>query len=338
MKHLLTTVLVFSCLAPSAQADTVSINGAGATFPYPLYSKWFSEFKKVDPSAEINYQSIGSGGGIRQLLEHTIDFGASDAPMKDVDLAKAKPPISHFPTVLGAVVLTYNVPGAPTGLKLSSETIAELFLGKIEKWNDPKLAALNPDAKLPDLPVMIVHRSDGSGTTAVFTDYLSKAHAGWKDRVGAGTAIKWPTGLGAKGNEGVTGLVKNSPGALGYVELLYAEQNHLPVAQVKNADGQFVKPEPKSITAAAQGALKTMPKDFRVSITDAKGKDAYPISSFTYLLVYKKMPKAKGEKLRKFLEWALTDGQKLAGAMYYAPLPASLVPRVKAQIRELVLE
>lgn len=332
----LTALVLSAAFAMLAHANTISLNGAGATFPYPLYSKWFSDFKKSDPTAEINYQSIGSGGGIRQLLEGTIDFGASDAPMKDEDLAKAKAPIYHFPTVLGAVVITYNLAGVTAPLKLSSETIADLFLGKITKWNDPKIAAENAGVTLPNVPVMIVHRSDGSGTTAVFTDYLSKVSPDWKAKAGQGTAIKWPIGLGAKGNEGVTGMVKSSPGAIGYVELLYAEQNKLAFAHVKNAEGVYVKPEPKSITQAANGALKDLPKDFRVSIVNAKGKDAYPISSFTYLLVYKTMPKAKGEKLKKFLSWAYDEGQKQATSMFYAPLPASMLPKVKAQLAELV--
>lgn len=331
-------LLIMIPVASVASADTVSINGAGATFPYPLYSKWFSEFKKSDPEAEINYQSIGSGGGIRQLLENTIDFGATDAPMKDADLAKAKQRIYHFPTVLGAVAVTYNVPGAPADLKFTPDVVADLFLGRITKWNDPRLVALNPGANLPDQYVMIVHRSDGSGTTAVFTDYLSRVSADWKAKVGSATAVKWPVGLGGKGNEGVTGLVKNSPGALGYVELLYAEKNHLAVGRLKNASGNFVKPETKTVTAAAEGAMKSIPQDFRVSIVHASGKDAYPISSFTYLLVYRKMPKTKGAKLKKFLEWSLGEGQKMAASMFYAPLPDALVPRVKAQLKELELK
>jgi phosphate transport system substrate-binding protein len=332
----LAAVLLFLSTVLSAQAaKVVSINGAGATFPYPLYSKWFSEYRKVDPSVEINYQSIGSGGGVRQLLEDTIDFGASDSPMKDEQLAKAKRPIFHFPTVMGAVVLTYNLPGITNEVRLTSELVADLFLGKIYYWNDPKIQAVNPGVKLPDVPVMIVHRSDGSGTTAVFTDYLSKVSPEWKSRVGAGTAVKWPIGLGGKGNEGVTGFVKNSPGALGYVELLYAEKNHLQVALLQNLEGIYVKPEARTISAAAAGSLKDMPKDFRISITNQKGKDSYPIASFTYLLVYSRMSPEKGNKIRDFLTWAVRDGQKMASSLFYAPLPDSLVTKVEARIREL---
>ena len=315
--------------------DTLSITGAGATFPYPLYSKWFSEFHKINPKVEINYQSIGSGGGIRQLLENTIDFGASDAPMKDEQLKKAKIPVLHFPMVLGAVVLTYNLPGISEPIRLTPEVLADLFLGKIYYWNDAKIQTLNPDIKLPDVPVMIVHRSDGSGTTAVFTDYLCKVSEEWKKRVGSGTAVKWPIGLGGKGNEGVTGFVKNSPGALGYVELLYAEKNKLSVALLKNSSGEYVKPEASSITKAAEGALKLIPKDFRVSITNPPGKGAYPISSFTYLLIYQTMTQAKAKSMKAFVSWAYDEGQKLASQMYYAPLPKALLTKTKDQIKEL---
>jgi phosphate transport system substrate-binding protein len=333
---LVMAALLFLCaFAISAKAGPMSINGAGATFPYPIYSKWFSEYRKVDPGVEINYQSIGSGGGIRQLLEKTIDFGASDSPMKDDQLKKASQPIYHFPTVMGAVVLTYNVPGLEAPLRLTPELVADLFLGKIYYWNDPKIAAENPGLKLPDLPIMIVHRSDVSGTTAVFTDYLSKVSPEWKERVGSGPALKWPIGLGGKGNEGVTGFIKQSLGAIGYVELLYAEKNKLSVALLRNAEGAYVKPEAATISAAAASKMKDMPKDFRISITNAPGKDAYPISSFTYLLVYRKTAAGKGGKIREFIRWALHDGQKMAASLYYAPLPTELVERVEAQLKEL---
>jgi len=327
--------LFLSFLVATAQADVVSVNGAGATFPYPLYSKWFSEYRKVDPGVEINYQSIGSGGGVRQLLEKTIDFGASDAPMKDEQLAKARPAIYHFPMVLGAVALTYNLPGVTAEIRLTPELVADLFLGKIFYWNDPKIVAVNPGVALPDVPVMIVHRSDGSGTTAVFTDYLSKISPEWKSRVGAGTAVKWPVGIGGKGNEGVTGFLKHSPGALGFVELLYAEKNHLQVAALGNSAGNYIRPSAASVTEAAAGALKSIPKDFRVSITNSAGKGAYPISSFTYLLVYKKFNPVKAAKVKAFIEWALTHGQKIADSLYYAPLPAELSARARAQLKEI---
>jgi len=325
---------LLSCTA-SSRADVVSVNGAGATFPYPLYSKWFAEYRKVDPGVEINYQSIGSGGGVRQLLEKTIDFGASDSPMKDEQIAKANPHVYHFPTVMGAVVLAYNLPGVTGELKLTPEILADFFLGKLFYWNDPKIAAVNPGLKLPDVPVMIVHRSDGSGTTAVFTDYLSKVSPEWKSRVGAGTAVKWPVGLGGKGNEGVTGFVKNSPGAIGFVELLYAEKNKLQIASLKNAAGNFIRPSAAGVTEAAAGQLRDIPKDFRMSLTNAAGAGSYPIASFTYLLVYKKFTPAKSGKVKAFIEWALTDGQKMASDMFYAPLPKELALRARAQLKEI---
>jgi phosphate transport system substrate-binding protein len=325
------TLLVVAASANAAEA----LNGAGATFPYPLYSKWFSEYRKVDPSVEINYQSIGSGGGIRQLLDKTVDFGASDAPMTDQQLAKSATPILHVPTVLGAVVVTYNLPGITKQLQLTSDVIADAFLGKITQWNDPRIQKLNAGVTLPNTAIMIVHRSDGSGTTAVFTDYLSKVSPEWKQKAGAGTSVKWPSGLGGKGNEGVTGLVKQSPGALAYTELTYAESNGLPTAMIKNKAGAFVAANTKSVTAAAASAVKNMPKDFRVSLTDAEGKEAYPISSFTYLLVYGKMDAAKGAKITQFMNWAIGEGQKMATPLNYAPLPKGLIPAIKARISEV---
>ncbi len=255
--------------------------------------------------------------------------------MKDEQLKKAKQPIYHFPMTMGAVVLTYNLEGLNGEVRLNAEVLAEIFLGKVFYWNDPKLKALNPGMNLPDLPIMVVHRSDGSGTSAVFTDYLSKISPEWKTRVGSGTAVKWPVGLGGKGNEGVTGFVKHSPGALGYVELLYADKNKLPVALLQNSSGEFVKPSPDSITEAANGALKDIPEDFRVSITNSAGKKAYPISSFTYLLVYETMVAEKTERLKRFIDWALLDGQKLASSLSYAPLPEALVKRVRAQLPKI---
>lgn len=320
-------------------ASPTSITGAGATFPYPLYSKWFAEYKKANPSVEINYQSIGSGGGIRQLLDKTVDFGASDAPMTDEQLAKSSIPVLHIPTVLGAVAITYNIPEVKSSLKLTSDVVADIFLGKITQWNDKRIQDLNPGVALPqDTAIMVTHRSDGSGTTAVFTDYLAKVSQEWKEKVGSGTSVKWPTGLGGKGNEGVTGLLKQTPGTIGYVELTYAVSNKLPVAQVKNAAGTFITPSPKTVTAAASGALKTMPADFRVSITQSPGKDAYPISSFTYLLVYQKMAAPKGPALVQFLNWAMADGQKIAEPLDYAPLPKEMIQKVKAKIGEIKSE
>jgi phosphate transport system substrate-binding protein len=330
--------LMAASFSPAAGHAVELINGAGATFPYPLYSKWFSDYQKVDPDAQINYQSIGSGGGIRQFLERTVDFGASDAPMNEEQLGKADTPVVHIPTVLGAVVITYNLPGLQAALKLSPEIVAGLFLGKIKKWNDPRLAKLNPGQSLPDTDVMVAYRSDGSGTTGIFTDYLSKVSAEWKEKVGSGTAVKWPVGLGGKGNEGVSGIVKQTPGSVGYVELIYAKNNQLAFASIKNKSGAFVEPSPKSVSAAAAGAMKTIPADFRVSITNAAGKSAYPISGFTYLLVYKSMPKAKGEHIVKFLRWAIADGQKSAEPLHYAPLPKALVRKVQAQLGEIQLK
>jgi len=321
---------------PQAEAGPILITGAGATFPYPLYSKWFSAFHTANPSIDINYQSIGSGGGIRQLLDRTIDFGASDAPMTDEELAKGAVPIFHIPTTLGAVVITYNLAGVKGTLRLSGPVIANVYLGKITKWDDPAITSLNPGIQFPkNTAILVAYRSDGSGTTAVFSDYLSKVSADWKSQVGHGTSLQWPVGLGGKGNEGVTGLVEQTPGALGYVELAYASANHLPYAEVKNASGQFVSPSPAAVTAAAAGSLKTMPKDFRVSITNAGGKKSYPISSFTYLLVYSSMPGTKGQAFVKFLNWAMADGQKMAEPLTYAPLPKSLTSRIGARIREI---
>jgi phosphate transport system substrate-binding protein len=330
--YLLASLLAIS-LTQGAHAETL-INGAGATFPFPLYSKWFSDYQKEHPDTQINYQSIGSGGGIRQFLEGTIDFGATDAPMTDEQLAKAKTPVLHIPTVLGAVVVTYNLPGIQTPLKLTGAEIGDIFQGKILKWNDPRIVAENPGVNLPDTPVLVVHRSDGSGTSAIFTDYLSKSSPEWKSKVGSGTAVNWPVGLGGKGNEGVTGLVTQTPGAVGYVELIYAVNNKLSFARVKNRAGIYVEASPKSVTAAAAGALKSIPEDFRVSITDAAGKEAYPISSFTYLLVYKKLDE-KTKPLIEFLKWAMTRGQTEAEPLAYAPLPKSLVAKVESKIRSI---
>jgi phosphate transport system substrate-binding protein len=295
-----------------------------------------SEFGKVKPNVKLDYQSIGSGGGIKQLKEQTVDFGASDAPMKDEDLKSAPGEILHVPTVLGAVIITYNLEGVTQPLRFSPEVIADIFLGKIKKWNDPKIVADNPGVTLPSSDITVVHRSDSSGTSAVFTDYLSKVSAEWKEKVGAGTSPSWPTGHGGKGNEGVTGQVKNTPNTLGYVELAYAVQNKLPVAQIKNASGNFITPSIDAVTAAASGSLATTPDDLRVSITNAAGADAYPISSYTYILVYKaQKDAAKGKALVDFLWWGIHDGEGFAKDLQYAPLPADIVKRAEAKINSV---
>jgi phosphate transport system substrate-binding protein len=323
------------CLAAAgARADTVLINGAGATFPFPIYSKWFSDYNKAHPEVQINYQSIGSGGGIKQITEKTVDFGASDAPMSDEELAKA-PGLAHLPTVMGAVVVIYNVPGVTT-LKLTPETLADIFLGKITKWNDAAIAKDNAGTKLPDLAISVAHRSDGSGTSYTFTDYLASAVPAWKAGPGKGKSVSWPAGLGGKGNEGVTGLVKQNEGGIGYVELAYANQNKLPSAELKNASGNWVKPTLEAVSAAAAEAQ--MPDDFRVSIVNQPGKAAWPISTFTYLLVWKDAPDAtKGDALLKFVWWAEHDGQKTAPSLDYAPLPKAVVAKVEAQLKKMTV-
>ena len=334
---LVSRILVGATLAlglqAQAAAEQVLINGAGATFPAPIYTKWFQDYNKENPKVEINYQSIGSGGGIKQLTAKTVDFGASDAPMLDDEIAKAGGPVLHIPTVLGAVAVTYNVPSVKQAIKLDGATLADIFAGKIMKWNDPKIVALNKGVTLPDQQVVVVYRSDSSGTTAVFTEYLAKVSESWKKEVGAGKTVKWPVGLGGKGNEGVTGQVKNTPGSVGYVELTYALSEKMPTAEIKNKAGTFTAPSIKSVSEAATGALKAMPEDMRMSITDADGKGAYPISSFTYLLVYKQTPGAKGTELVKFLNWAMDKGQKAAPALSYAPLPTQMVSKVKEKIK-----
>jgi phosphate transport system substrate-binding protein len=309
--------------APASK--TITINGAGATFPNPIYSKWFSDYNKAHPNIQVNYQSIGSGGGIKQMTAQTVFFGASDMPMTDEQLKAAPGPILHFPTVLGAVVPAYNVANVPP-LKFSGPLLADIFLGKVKKWNDPAIAKVNPSAKLPNLDVTVVHRSDGSGTNFIFCDFLSKVSPVFKQQVGASTSVNWPVGVGGKGNEGVAGLVKQTPGAIGYVELIYALQNDIPFGDVQNADGQFVRASLDSVTAAAAGAAANTPPDFRVSITNAPSKTAYPISSFTWMLFYQN-PKDK-ERARimvDFMKWALTDGQKEAPPLGYAPLPKEVI-------------
>jgi len=332
-KLALAALLTLGFSAASA-ADPLLITGAGATFPFPLYSKWFSEYNKLYPDIRFNYQSIGSGGGIQQFTAGTVEFGASDAPMSDAELAKVLDAV-HIPTVLGAVVVTYNAPF--TGLKLTPAVLADIFLGKITKWSDPAIAKVNPDIKFPDVAITVIRRSDGSGTTYVFTDYLTKISAEWKARAGAGKSVSWPVGLGGKGNEGVTGLIKQTPGSIGYVELAYANQNRLPVTSLQNRDGNFVLPTLESTSAAAAGVV--LPPDFRVSVTDPSGKIAYPIASFTYVLVHKDAKdKAKGEAMVKFLWWAVHAGQAMAIPLDYAPLPRPVVANVEKTIQGLLVQ
>ncbi len=316
-------------------AETITLNGAGATFPYPIYSKWFSEYNKLHPDVQINYQSIGSGGGIRQVINGTVDFGASDGPMTDDQLKEAKFKLFHIPTVLGAVVPAYNVPGISGEIKFTPEALAGIFLGKIQNWNDPAIAKANPGVSLPNQSIIVVHRSDGSGTTYIFTDFLSKVSKDWESTVGKGTAVKWPVGLGGKGNEGVAGQVRQLQGSIGYIELIYALQNKISYGLVQNAAGNFIKASLDGVTEAA-ASVKNMPADFRVSITNAPGKTAYPISSFTWLLIpaQSKDPK-KGKILADFLSWMVSDGQKMTNDLSYAPLPASVVEKVKATIQQV---
>jgi phosphate transport system substrate-binding protein len=315
---------------------TVSLQGAGATFPNPLYQKWLSEYGKLHSNVKIDYQSIGSGGGIKQLKDQTVDFGASDAPMKDEDLKTAPGEILHIPTVLGAVVITYNLRGVGQALRFSPEVLADIFLGKIKKWNDPKIAADNSGVTLPANDITVVHRSDGSGTSAVFTDYLSKVSPEWKEKVGSGTSPNWPIGIGGKGNEGVTGQVKNTPNTIGYIELAYAVQNKLPVAHVKNASGNFIEPSIDAVTAASSASATNTPDDLRVSITNAAGPQAYPISSYTYILVYKNQKDAaKGKVLVDFLWWGIHDGETYAKDLLYSPLPDDIVKRAEAKINSI---
>lgn len=327
-------LLLCLALALPVLAQTTLI-GAGATFPYPMYSKWFSDYNKLHPDVQINYQSIGSGGGIRQVLAGTVDFGATDGPMTDEQLGQAKIKILHIPTVLGAVVPAYNVPGVTGEIKFTPEVLANIFLGKISNWNDPAIAKANPGVNFPNQSIIIIHRSDGSGTTYIFTDYLSKVSSEWANTVKKGTTVSWPLGLGGKGNEGVAGQIRQLQGSIGYVELIYAAQNNIPYGSMKNAAGNFVKASLEGVTEAA-ASVKTMPADFRVSITNAPGKNAYPISSFTWLLIpVQAKDQKKGKILADFVDWMVTDGQKTTAALTYAPLPDSVVEKVKAAIKQI---
>jgi len=311
-----------------------TLNGAGATFPYPIYSKWFNEYNKLHPDIQINYQSIGSGGGIRQVLNGTVDFGATDGPMSDEQLTQAKVKILHIPTVLGAVVPAYNIPGVNAEIKFTPDVLADIFLGKIANWNDAAIAKANQGIKFPDQQIIVVHRSDGSGTTFIFTDYLSKVSKDWASAVGKGVSVSWPRGLGGKGNEGVAGQIRQLPGSIGYIELIYALENKIPYGSVQNQAGNFEKASLEGVTEAAASAK--MPDDFRVSITNASGKTAYPISSFTWLLIPVQAKDAnKGKIISDFLNWMVTDGQKMTTQLSYAPLPQSVVGQVKTAIKQV---
>jgi phosphate transport system substrate-binding protein len=332
--------LLLLCVLPTLPAVAqTTLNGAGATFPYPMYSKWFSEYHKLHSDVQINYQSIGSGGGIRQVTEGTVDLGASDMPMTDAQLAEAKgklkTDILNLPSVLGAVVPAYNIPGVSGEVKFTPDALAGIFLGRITKWNDKAITSVNSGVNFPDKDIIVIHRSDGSGTTYIWTDYLSKVSSDWKSQVGSGTSVKWPIGLGGKGNEGVAGSIRQLQGSIGYVELIYAVQNNIPFGSVKNSAGVFLKASLEGVTAAAASAPK-MPADFRVSITNAPGKDAYPISSFTWLLIPRQSKNAaKGKILADFLNWMVTDGQKMTAALSYASLPDAVVQKEKEAIKQV---
>jgi phosphate transport system substrate-binding protein len=333
-------IFLAALVVASVASAALLINGAGATFPNPIYSKWFDEYHKQNGNIEINYQSVGSGAGIKQVTDGTVDFGASDGPMNDDQLKAFQEKhgfgILHFPTVLGADVPTYNIPGVTTTLNFTPETLAGIFLGKITKWNDPAIAATNKGVNLPSSDIVVVHRSDGSGTTYIWTDYLSKVSQEWKDKVGKGTSVNWPVGLGGKGNEGVTGQIKNAPNSIGYVELIYAVSNNIPYGTVKNSSGVFVKADLASVSAAAAAAAKTMPDDFRVSITNPPGKTAYPIASFTWLLIPEKFSDAtKRDAIKGFVKWMLSDGQNYAEQLSYAKLPKEVIAKEKTALAKI---
>jgi phosphate transport system substrate-binding protein len=340
MKRIAGIFLAALVVASVASAQALLINGAGATFPNPIYSKWFDEYHKNNGNIQINYLSVGSGAGIKQVTDGTVDFGASDGPMNDDQLKafqeKHGSGILHFPTVLGAVVPTYNIPGVTVALNFTPDALAGIFLGKITKWNDPAIAGPNKGVNLPAADIVVVHRSDGSGTTYVWTDYLSKVSEEWKSKVGKGTSPNWPVGLGGKGNEGVTGQIKNAPNSIGYVELIYAVSNNIPYGSVKNSSGNFVKADLASVSEAAAAAAKTMPDDFRVSITDPAGKQAYPIASFTWLLIPEKFSDAaKRDAIKGFLNWMLADGQNYAEKLSYAKLPKEVIAKEKVALAKI---
>jgi len=338
MTRALTAIAGACLLTAVVVAQAIQINGAGATFPNPIYSKWFSEYNKLHPNVQINYQPIGSGGGIRQISSQTVFFGATDGPMTNDQLLAAPGRLLHFPTVLGAVVPVYNVAGV-NGLKFTGPLLADIFLGKITRWNDPAIAKVNPGVNLPGADLTVVHRADGSGTSDIWADYLAKVSPEWKQKVGVNTAVNWPTGVGGKGNEGVSGMVQQTPGSIGYVELIYALQNKESYGSVQNMAGEFVNATVESVTAAAASAVSSMPKDFRVSITNDPGKGVYPISSFTWILLYE-TPKDRNQAKAfvEFMKWALSDGQKFASGLGYAPLPDGVVKQELDQLARIKLQ
>jgi phosphate transport system substrate-binding protein len=329
-------VLSLAVVTGATAADPLTVNGAGATFPYPLYSKWFYEYSNANPAVRFNYQSIGSGGGIKQITAGTVNFGATDAPMTDEEMKKTSGPILHIPTALGAVVPVYNLDGVENGLKLTPDVLAGIYLGKITRWNDPKIADLNKTVTLPNADIVVAHRSDGSGTTDIFTNYLATVNTEWRAKVGHAKAVNWPVGIGGKGNEGVAGVVKQTPGAIGYVELAYAKQNKMKVATLRNKEGFFVAPTLEATSAAAAGVAKSMPADFRVSLVDAPGKESWPISGLTWILVYKdQKDEARGKAMVQFLKWAIRDGQKMEAALDYAQLPKTVAEKVDQALKQI---
>jgi phosphate transport system substrate-binding protein len=335
LKKLLSALAIIALSTTAAfAAGPVLINGAGATFPYPIYSKWFDLYSKSHPEVRFNYQSIGSGGGIKQISAKTVDFGASDGPMTPEQLAEAPGRIFHIPMVMGSVAVTYNIDGVKSGLKLTGDVLADIFLGKITKWNDQRIVSANPDVKLPDEDILVVHRSDGSGTTYIFVDYLSAVSSAWKGKVGKGTSVNWPVGLGGKGNEGVAGVLKQTPGSIGYVELSYAVKNNLSYAHLQNKSGKFMEPTLESTSKAAEGAV--IPEDFRVSLVDSANPQAYPIAGFTWLLIYKDMPDpVKGKAIVEFIKWAIHDGQAYTKDLWYAPLPTEVVGLIEKKLEHV---